>query len=38
LVSRSHEFRPGEYYLDVIVIGKDGALGKTRKIVDLKIK
>ncbi len=37
-VSLPHEFRPGEYYLDVIVIGKDGALGKTRKIVDLKIK
>jgi len=38
MVSLSHEIRPGQYYLDVIVIGKDGALGKTRKIVDLKIK
>lgn len=38
VVSLSHEFRPGEYFLDVIIVGKDGALGKTRKIVSLKIK
>jgi GWxTD domain-containing protein len=37
-VSLSHELRPGEYHLDTVVIGKDGALGKTRKIVDLKVK
>jgi GWxTD domain-containing protein len=38
VVSLAHEFRPGEYYLDAIVVGKDGALGKTRKIIELKIK
>jgi GWxTD domain-containing protein len=37
-VSLPHELRPGDYYLDAIIVGKDGALGKTRKIVALKIK
>jgi GWxTD domain-containing protein len=36
VVTLSHEFPPGEYYLDMIIIGKSGALGKTRKIVDLR--
>jgi GWxTD domain-containing protein len=38
VVSLAHELRPGEYLLDVIIVGKDGALGKTRKIIGLKIK
>jgi GWxTD domain-containing protein len=38
VIPLSREFPPGEYYLDMIIIGKSGALGKTRKIVDLKIK
>ena len=32
-----YHFEAGRYYLDVIIIGKDGTLGKTRKIFDLKI-
>lgn len=32
-----YHFEAGRYYLDVIIIGKDGSLGKTRKIFDLKI-
>jgi hypothetical protein len=38
VVPLAHDIRPGEYYLDVIIVGKNGSLGKTRKIVDLKIK
>jgi GWxTD domain-containing protein len=30
-----HELKPGKYYLDVIVMGKDG-LGKTRKIFEVR--
>jgi GWxTD domain-containing protein len=38
VIPLSHEFPPGEYYLDMIIIGKSGALGKTRKIVDLRVE
>jgi GWxTD domain-containing protein len=38
VVPLAHDFPPGEYYLDVIIVGRNGSLGKTRRIVDLKIK
>ncbi len=32
----SHNFAPGIYYLDVIIIGRGGELGKTRKIFEVR--
>lgn len=37
VISLSHEFSPGEYYLDVIITGKEATLGKTRKIFSIRV-
>jgi GWxTD domain-containing protein len=32
-----YNFAAGDYYVDVLVIGKDGSLGKTRRIFEIKV-
>jgi hypothetical protein len=32
-----YELKTGQYYVDVIILGKDKSLGKTRKIFELKV-
>ncbi len=32
----SYPLEAGDYYLDVVIVGKDGSLGKTRKIFNVK--
>lgn len=36
-ISIPHSLSPGEYYIDVMIIGRDGTLGKTRKIFTVKV-
>ncbi|MDH7513319.1 MAG: GWxTD domain-containing protein [Clostridiales bacterium] len=37
VVSIPHRLSPGTYYLDVIIIGQAGEIGKTRKIFEVKV-